>query len=178
MPSMSAPPAASAPQAAGGPSATPAPTGGQEVLDGQRALLLAKALAVLTREPSTARRPLSDLPWLLFTPVALGQCAVAEASAQQGTPKRPVGTVVWALVSPAVDARLSDLTQPVKLAPNEWRSGDIPWIIEAVGDRRIIVALIKDVADKALKGRGFKVRVASEGKPPSVQVFPSTEAPS
>ena len=42
----------------------------------------------------------------------------------------PVITASWAFVSPQVDARLSK--GQVKLAPQEWKSGTILWLIDII----------------------------------------------
>jgi hemolysin-activating ACP:hemolysin acyltransferase len=73
--------------------------------------------------------------------------------------------VLWALVSEDVDKRLSDLSAPVRLMPAEWRSGDIPWIILASGDMKILGGLIQQLTAKAFKERQPKMRVrGADGK--------------
>jgi hypothetical protein len=43
--------------------------------------------------------------------------------------------VTWAFVSQEVDTRLREGTgQRARLRPDEWKSGDIGWLIDAVGD--------------------------------------------
>ena len=51
-----------------------------------------------------------------------------QAEAPEKThPPVPVGLALWAYVSKDVDERLSsNLDQPIKLVPHEWKSGDIP----------------------------------------------------
>jgi hypothetical protein len=46
----------------------------------------------------------------------------------------PVGVALWASVSTDVDQRLSDLSAPWRLQPDEWCSGDTLWLVELVGD--------------------------------------------
>ena len=77
----------------------------------------------------------------------------------------PVGVALWASVSTAVDARLSDLSVPVRLQPDEWRSGDIPWLVELVADTPTQQALLKHLGETVFKGRGIKMRVrGADGK--------------
>jgi len=77
----------------------------------------------------------------------------------------PVGVAVWASVSTAVDQRLSDLSAPWRLQPDEWRSGDIPWLVELVSDTRTQQALLKHLGETVFRGRGIKMRVrGADGK--------------
>jgi hemolysin-activating ACP:hemolysin acyltransferase len=68
---------------------------------------------------------LADLEWLVLPAVLSKQVSVVQAQ-QSGVPV-PVGVAIWASVSTAVDQRLSDLSAPLRLQSDEWRSGDIPW---------------------------------------------------
>lgn len=54
---------------------------------------------------------------------------------------------------------------PIRLKPQEWRSGEHLWVVEAVGERRVIGALLKRLQDKDWKGRAVKLRVSGpDGK--------------
>ena len=67
----------------------------------------------------------------------------------------------WAYVSPEVDQRLTASREPhLKLDPKEWRSGDQPWIIEAIGDPRIVSELVKTLAERHFTGKTAKLRAA------------------
>lgn len=108
---------------------------------------------------------LGDLEWLVVPAVARGQFAVADAQSKETGATAPVGAVLWALVSEDVDKRLSDLSTPLRLKPEEWRSGDIPWIMHATGDMRILAGLIQQLTKQAFKDRQPKMRVrGADGK--------------
>ena len=62
-------------------------------------------------------------------------------------------------MSAAVDQRLSDLFVPWRLQPDEWRSGDIPWLVELVADTPTQQALLKHRGETVFKGRGVKMRL-------------------
>jgi hemolysin-activating ACP:hemolysin acyltransferase len=74
---------------------------------------------------------------------------------------------LWASVSPEVDKRLSEnLNTPVRLRPDEWKSGDIMWLVEAVGDARALLPLLKQLDETAFKGLTVKMRARGpDGKP-------------
>jgi cytolysin-activating lysine-acyltransferase len=85
---------------------------------------LGKIVTILMRSPQHKQHSLADLEWLVLPAVLSGQFRVAQA--QQSGIAVPVGVALWASVSTAVDQRLSDLSAPWRLQPDEWRSGDIP----------------------------------------------------
>ena len=77
----------------------------------------------------------------------------------------PVGVALWASVSSAVDQRLSDLSTPLRLKADEWRSGDIPWLMELVADAPTQQALLQHLGETVFKGQGIKMRVrGADGK--------------
>ena len=124
---------------------------------------LGQIVTILMRSPQHRERPLSDLEWLVLPAVLSGQCRVARA--QQSGIAVPVGVALWASVSTAVDQRLSDLSVPWRLQPDEWRSGDIAWLVELVADPPTQQALLKHLGETVFKGRGIKMRVRdAEGK--------------
>ncbi len=103
------------------------------------------------------------------TPVADGQTegaakeSVATGGQAEGAPiagpRIPVGLALWAKVSPEVDEKLSaNLDTPVKLRPDEWRSGEINWIIDVLGDEKIMQSLYAKLKGDVFKGQTFKVR--------------------
>jgi cytolysin-activating lysine-acyltransferase len=116
------------------------------------------------RSPQHRERPLADLEWLVLPAVLCGQCRVAQA--QQSGIAVPVGVALWASVTSAVDQRLSDLSAPLlRLQPDEWRSGDIPWLVELIADPPTQQALLKHLGETVFKGRGIKMRVRdADGK--------------
>jgi cytolysin-activating lysine-acyltransferase len=124
---------------------------------------LGQIVTILMRSPQHRERPLADLEWLVLPAVLSGQYRVAQA--QQSGIAVPVGVALWASVSTAVDQRLSDLSAPWRLQPDEWRSGEIPWLVELVADTPTQQALLNHLGETVFKGRGIKMRVRdAEGK--------------
>ena len=122
-------------------------------------------VSLLMRSPADKHHTLADLEWLIAPAVMRGQFAVAEAQSKETGATAPIGAVLWAFVSEEVDARLTDLATPMRLKPDEWRSGDIPWIIHATGDTRVIAGLIQQLTASVLKGKAPKMRArGSDGK--------------
>jgi hemolysin-activating ACP:hemolysin acyltransferase len=115
---------------------------------------------VLMRTPEYRGHSLADLEWLVVPAVTSGQFALAEAQSKANGMTAPVGLVLWAHVSAEVDKRLREhIADPVRLNPAEWKSGDILWVVEAIGDPKIVQAMLQNAAAKDWKDRNVNLRV-------------------
>lgn len=118
-------------------------------------------VGVLMRTPQFKNMPLSSLEGQVVPAITTGQFMIAEAQAKKSGFITPVAVVLWASVSEEIDRRLSGNTgEPVKLAPKDWKSGDIPWLILAVGNQRVIKEMLQRIEETVLKGRPLKSKVA------------------
>jgi hemolysin-activating ACP:hemolysin acyltransferase len=76
----------------------------------------------------------------------------------------PIGVALWASVSDEVDQRLAaSLDHPMRVRPDEWKSGDHLRLIEAAGSPKIVNALVERLQSTAFAGRAFKLRTVGEG---------------
>lgn len=122
------------------------------------------------RSPHYKHYSLSDLEWLVVPPILTGQCAVMEAKINDR--QVPVAVALWASVSEDVDRRLSEnLTTPIRLRPDEWRSGEILWLLDTVGDSKAVPHLLKQVQETVFKGRNVKVRTLGADSRPLVSTL-------
>ena len=136
----------------------------------RQSLAFAQIITVLMRSPRYRHYTLGDLEWLVIPPLLTGQFTVANASLQQNGVTVPVAIALWASVSAEVDKKLSEnLHLPIRLRPDEWRSGDVLWLIEAVGDQRAVPQLLKQLVETTFKERGVKMRVPGENGKITVQ---------
>ncbi len=127
----------------------------------QKSLAFTQIVSLMMRSPQHRTYSLSDLEWLFLPALQANQFRIAEAKFN-GT-NVPAGFLLWASVSPDVNKRLSETASAqVRLRPEDWRSGDILWIIEAVGDPRAIGPLLKAFRDQNPNGRSAKVRITSK----------------
>lgn len=167
-PAQAAPPAAPAP-AAQPAAAAPAPGGAPELsaeearkragMAKQAAAALGEIVSLLMRSPSEKTHSLSDLEWMVLPAIMTGQYAVADAQSKTTGAVMPVGAVLWAFVSPEIDRQLSEgINQPPRLKPQDWRSGDIPWIVMAIGDPKVLGGLLQSLAKSVFKDRPAKIR--------------------
>lgn len=133
----------------------------------QIAASFGEIVTLLLRSANDRKRPLEDLDWMVVPALQTGQFAVADAQSKENGMVIPAAAVMWAFVSEAVDQRLSNnLDQPVHLAPQEWRSGTIPWVVAAFGDTKIVGGLLQQLATNVFKSGPAKMRArGSDGKP-------------
>jgi cytolysin-activating lysine-acyltransferase len=123
-------------------------------------------VALFMRSAEEKFLSLQDLEWLVLPALIRGQFVIAEARPKESGAIMPVGVVLWALVSPEVDKRLAgQKSGTLRLAPDEWRSGDVPWIIVSAGDRKVVGKLLEQLTGTVFKERPPRMRVRdAEGK--------------
>ena len=130
----------------------------------RQSVAFAQIVTVLMRSPRYGHYTLGDLEWLVVPALATGQWRVVGAQSKQNGVSFPVAVALWATVSAEVDKKLSEnLHVPIRLRPDEWQSGDILWLVDAVGDPRVVPQLLKQLLESSFKGREAKVRTAGEG---------------
>ena len=135
-------------------------------------LSFGEIVSVLMRSPQFRDMPLAEVEALVVPAVMSGQFLVAEAQSKSKGFVTPVATAMWATVSAEVDQRLAqDLDKPFRLQPDEWRSGDIAWLITIAGDGRIISPMLKQLQETTLKGQPLKMRVKGKDGKVTVGTF-------
>ncbi|MEZ5898612.1 MAG: toxin-activating lysine-acyltransferase [Hyphomicrobiaceae bacterium] len=160
-------------QQAGSPGPAPAATPAEELSEEARrnAMMLSKSLmaafgqitTILMRTTDYRGKTLADLEWLAAPAVTTGQFAVLEAQSKANGMTAPVGLLMWAFVSPEVDQRLrKDPNQPIKLEPKEWKSGDILWVVEAIGEASLLQAMLQNAVAREWRGRPANLRVRQQ----------------
>ncbi|MCB1514330.1 MAG: toxin-activating lysine-acyltransferase, partial [Hyphomicrobiaceae bacterium] len=109
---------------------------------------------------------IADLEWLVAPAVASGQFSIAEAQSKETGFAVPVACVIWASVSDEVDKRLmTEARQPLRLRADEWASGDVAWLVEAVGDPAAVGRLLEAVLKARYAETGLKaLRPGPDGK--------------
>ena len=143
----------------------------------QFAQVFSQAVGVLMRDANYRNLALKDLEFLLLPPVMAGQCVVANAKSEAGGAFVPAALALWARVSPAVDKRLSaSLDGAIGLKPQEWRSGNIVWLITLAGSPRALSGLVKELSEKDFKGQQIKMRVADTSGRQSIQILNAAAA--
>lgn len=135
-------------------------------------------VSVLMRSPHYKHYSLTDLEWLVVPPLLNNQFSLAEAQTKEGGLAAPVGVALWASVSEEVDQKLTEgLDRPIRLRPDEWRSGDILWMVDAVGAPQTVNALLERLGSTAFQNKPFKIRAVDKEGKRSVRVIQAGEKP-
>jgi hemolysin-activating ACP:hemolysin acyltransferase len=127
-----------------------------------------QVVAVLMRDAHFKNLRIADLEWLVFPAILSGQFKLAHAQSHPGKSKDdhggsfiPVALAMWARVSPQVDKALSEnLDKPAQLRPDQWSSGDIPWLMVIAGDKRAVPTFLKQLGEKEFKRKDVKLRAS------------------
>lgn len=123
-------------------------------------------VTLLMRSPLHKHLSLADLEWLVFPPLLSGQFRIANIGSKKSGAVVPAAVVLWAGVSSEVDKRLSENPKaPVRLRPDEWRSGEIIWLVEAVGEPAVVSKLLLQLNESTFKGREVRLRTREAGSP-------------
>lgn len=73
--------------------------------------------------------------WLVVPAVTVGTYAVIDAQVKDSGASTPAAVALWATVSADVDRRMTaSLAEPIRLQAQDWRSGNIPWLVEAIDE--------------------------------------------
>lgn len=128
-------------------------------------------VALLMRSGEYKYYALADLEWLVAPAVATGQFVLAEAQSNTNGLVAPVGMILWASVDPEVDQRLTaNIDKPLRLKPQDWKSGDILWIVEALGEPRLIQSMLTELT-KRWPGKPVKIRGRGQDGRPAVGIL-------
>lgn len=124
---------------------------------------LGQIITVLLRSKGHRQLPIGWLEQIVVPAVSTGQFFLAQVRAKENRASMPVGVVLWASVTPEIDKRLTETMEPTpRLATAEWKSGNIIWLMEAVGEARLMGAMLNRLRTTTWKDRTVKMRVKRE----------------
>lgn len=135
---------------------------------------------LLMRTSEYRGMPLRDLEALVMPPLVNGQISVATTQTNGSGATTPVGAVLWAMVSAEVAKRLgSEAGKSIPLAPEDWKSGDMVWVVATAGEGRVLSEMLKQLAKREWGGKDVRIVVRPKGGEPTVATLAvqSTEAP-
>lgn len=116
-------------------------------------------VTLLMRSPADKAITLQDLEWMVVPAIVTGQFAVADAQSKETGMVMPVAAVLWAHVSAEIDQQLSsNPDQQFRLGPQDWRSGEHPWVVMAIGEQKIVGGLLQQLMQTAFAGKVAKMR--------------------
>lgn len=114
--------------------------------------------------PRYRNQTLADLSHLFLDPLMRDRVAIARRTAKEpdATPDETVvGIALWATVSEAVDAKIAEQIKagvfPIRLAPDDWVSGETVWLLDVVAaDRQRATSVLANFRQLA-QGRTVKI---------------------
>jgi len=131
----------------------PAPAGAAK----KTSEVLGEIAWLMSQSPLHKQMFISDLEWLVMTPMLLRQFRLFYDQA------KPVGAVFWASVSEEVEARLA--AGNARMRPQDWKSGDRLWVVEVIAPFGKGEEMVRDLKAKVFAGREMKVlAVGTEGR--------------
>ncbi len=144
-----------------------------------RAAAFGRIVAMLMSSQRHSKLTLSQVNDFLTPAIAHGQFAVIGAQKAENGPVSLAAAAWWAMVTPEVDQRLTESRDEfLTLEKSEWAGGDQPWIVEAIGEPRIVNELVKRVAARNFKDRPAKVRaILPDGRIAVGKLEPRPAAP-
>lgn len=119
-------------------------------------------LTVFSRSAEHRAKSLAELEAIVVPAITSGQFSLAEATHRDNGLVTPIAVVLWANVSPEVDARLAAAPEKLTLEPRDWRSGDIVWVVETVGDKSALTQTLQRQKTGMWKERTVKIRARDE----------------
>ena len=132
----------------GGPSDTiftkPAPEGAAKKMSE----VLGEIVWLMSQSPLHKQLFISDTEWLVMTPMLLQQFRLFYDN------QKPVGVIFWANASEEVEARLAAGT--TRMRPQDWKSGDRLWVVEAIAPFGGAEEMVKDLKTKVFPEREIK----------------------
>jgi hemolysin-activating ACP:hemolysin acyltransferase len=134
-------------------------------------------VGAMMRSKAHRELKIADLERYVLPAVRTRQFSIAQGQ-QKGTGMTvPLGFVLWASVSPEVDKKLAAaLDKPFDIAPQDWRSGEIVWIVEAVGEPAVTGNILKRLCSTDWKGRTVKYRFRDQSGQVSVRTLDTSGA--
>ena len=139
----------------------------------RNALAFTQVVGVLMRSAHCRLYTLRDLELLVIPPLLAGQFRIGQVKPDQNRgAAMPVAVVLWASVSADVDKKLMETeAASFHLKPEEWKSGDILWLMHTAGEARFVQHVVDELMKTALKGRQAKVRGRDEAGKSKIGAF-------
>jgi cytolysin-activating lysine-acyltransferase len=119
--------------------------------------VLGEIVWLMSQSPLHKQFFISDLEWLVMTPVLLKQFRLFYGA------DKPVGVAFWATVSAEVEERLAAGT--TRLRPQDWKSGDQLWVVEVIAPFGGAEEMVRDLKAKVFAGREMRfLATGAKGK--------------
>ncbi len=116
-------------------------------------------VSLLMQSPIHKDLSLEELSTVMVPAMLSNQFAIAEVRGKTNGYTKPTGLAFWAKVSEDVDRRLiKNPEKQIRLAANEWQSGEIFWLIELFGEKTFVSSLQRNLKEKVFRDHPVKFR--------------------
>lgn len=134
-----------------------------QVADYGRARTLRQVMGLVERDPAITKILVENLDWRMLAPLGVSQCRLIWDN------HLLVGFVTWANLDPEQAASL-DAAEELRIEPADWRSGNEPWIVDAVvlpGSEPALAAMFDTLFPDGVRqfARGLNARIESADNP-------------
>lgn len=128
-----------------------------------KAAAFGEVMGLLLQSPRHADLTLKILSEQLLPAFLTGQFLLLRAKpGNEEAPSTPIAVAFWASVSKEIDDRIeADLSNPIALAPNEWKSGETVWVLDVIGPPKVTATLFQSIREKL--GPDTKIKVKAAG---------------
>jgi cytolysin-activating lysine-acyltransferase len=158
-----------------GPELAPEEAKRRAALAKHYAAIFGEAVSILMHSPQFAQFALADLDWLVVPAVMTGQFSITTAQSKVSGSTAAVAVVLWASVSDEIDKRLSASPgQSIRLGPKEWKSGQRIWVVAAVGDVRVLQAMLRRLEQKEWANKPVKMLARDKQGRPTIVTLGSS----
>ncbi|RUM03843.1 toxin-activating lysine-acyltransferase [Rhizobium chutanense] len=103
-----------------------------------------QVVLAMTSVPRYRSQMLSDLHHLVVDPLINDRIAIAMPKSVTGV--EPPAIAIWATVSAEVDSRISEQAKagvfPVRLKPEDWKSGELVWLLDVIAPTRELATMV------------------------------------
>ena len=125
-------------------------------------------VSMMMKSPAYHHHSLVDLEWLLVPAILNNQFMLNMTRTESGA-SIPGAFTIWAQVSEDVDRRLSaNPAIPLRLSQEEWKSGDIVWLIEAIGPEESVTPMVQRLHAALAENQPMKMRVFDKDGQPKI----------
>ena len=140
------------------PFVNPVPGGTDKTL----AQVLGEIVWICTQSPQHKSFFLSDLEWMVMTPILLQQFRIFYDS------QKPIGVALWAFADADVQTRLA--SGGARLRPQDWKSGPHLWLVDLIAPfggmeiAQIRDSMLIDLKKNVFPEAAISFRAAVDGK--------------
>jgi hemolysin-activating ACP:hemolysin acyltransferase len=117
-------------------------------------------VALLSFSPVFKHLSLADLECLVIPALATNQVTTVRGKLKDKNDLTvPLGLALWAHVSEEVDKKLEAQQQqqmPFRLAPQDWKSGEIPWLLAVLAPKEVVQVLVKKLEETVFQDKSYK----------------------